>query len=137
MVLFQVPFSQAIARLDGSSAVDWSQRQMPAIRWMGGGRQSPGWASPSVVAWAPAGRPEAGALRAAESTSGGWSTTSSAGADLARQLPPEVGPGRAMRELETSLQQFGEFVLKPQLVKEKAASTTRMVFIDDLCERRD
>ena len=27
-----------------------------------------------------------------------------------------------MRELETSLQQFGEFVLKAQLVKEKAAS---------------
>ena len=26
-----------------------------------------------------------------------------------------------MRELETSLQQFGEFVLKAQLVKEKAA----------------
>jgi hypothetical protein len=26
-----------------------------------------------------------------------------------------------MRELETSLQQFGEFILKAQLVKEKAA----------------
>ena len=33
--------------------------------------------------------------------------------------------------------QFGEFVLKAQLVKEKAASTTRMVFIDGLCERRE
>ena len=28
-----------------------------------------------------------------------------------------------MRELETSLQEFGEFVLKVQLVKEKAART--------------
>ena len=30
-----------------------------------------------------------------------------------------------MRELETSLQQFGEFVLKAQLVKEKAAPYER------------
>lgn len=30
-------------------------------------------------------------------------------------------PGWPMRELETSLQQFGEFILKAQLVKEKAA----------------
>ena len=29
-----------------------------------------------------------------------------------------------MRELETSLQQFGEFILKAKLVKEKAAPST-------------
>ena len=44
---------------------------------------------------------------------------------IARLYDPDQGrlllDGHDLRELETSLQQFGEFVLKAQLVKEKAA----------------
>ena len=39
-----------------------------------------------------------------------------------------------MRELETSLRQFGEFVLKAQLVKEKAARYVRWVG-SDVCPK--
>lgn len=45
------------------------------------------------------------------------------GADLSRQARqlPAGGPKVIHAELEASLQQFGEFLLKAQLVKEQAA----------------
>ena len=58
----------------------------------------------------------------------GHTTTSPDPSRLACRLPKQTGE-RRVRELETSLQQFAEFILKAQLVTEKAAPLTCRICI--------